>query len=303
MPFSVAPLDDSPAHCAAVRELLRHACVFDRAADVAIEKCWGAAPGGDAATFGAHDGGELVGVAAASKDRLRILAVAPHARGRGIGSALLTAAEQALTDSGATRVRTLDLPGNYLAPGIDVRNREAIAWLGKRGYVAGATLNENLLIDVVNNPLVTAARADEAADKLRAAGYEIRRVRADEQGLTDAVASEFGGAWPFELRRAMAQEIVGIHVAIDRQHGAYAGFAAHDGNNAGLGWFGPAGTWPAHRGRGLGEALLLACLLDVAASHAQCEVAWIGPREFYRRVAGIASERQFVVMTKLVGAK
>jgi predicted N-acetyltransferase YhbS len=88
----------------------------------------------------------------------------------------------------------------------------------------------------------------------------------------------------------------GVHVAI--RDGAFCAFGAHDGNNRGLGWFGPTGTGPAHRGQGLGEALLLACLLDVAALHAHCEVAWIGPRPFYERVAGIASERRFVTFTK-----
>ncbi len=83
--------------------------------------------------------------------------------------------------------------------------------------------------------------------------------------------------------------------------GGIAGFAAHDGNNRGLGWFGPAGTWPAHRGQGVGEALLLACLVEVARDHARCEVAWIGPRTFYERVAGIAGERQFWPMTRQLG--
>jgi len=72
----------------------------------------------------------------------------------------------------------------------------------------------------------------------------------------------------------------------------------HDGNNRGLGWFGPTGTWPAHRGRRLGEALLMACLADVAEHHARCEVAWIGPRAFYDKVAGIAGERRFVVLRR-----
>jgi hypothetical protein len=76
-------------------------------------------------------------------------------------------------------------------------------------------------------------------------------------------------------------------------------FAAHDGNNAGLGWFGPAGTLPAHRGRGLGAALLLQCLLDVAeAGHEAGVIAWIGPREFYERTVGAVDDRMFVVMEK-----
>ena len=69
-------------------------------------------------------------------------------------------------------------------------------------------------------------------------------------------------------------------------------------NYRGLGWFGPTGTWPAHRGRGLGEALLLACLVDVAAAHEICEIAWVGPRAFYERTVGVADVRRFVTMSK-----
>jgi hypothetical protein len=35
-----------------------------------------------------------------------------------------------------------------------------------------------------------------------------------------------------------------------------------------------------------------------AAGHVICEVAWIGPREFYARATGIAGERRFVVLDK-----
>ena len=110
--------------------------------------------------------------------------------------------------------------------------------------------------------------------------------------------AEFGGAWPFELARALGFDPPGVHVAV--KDGAYAAFAAHDGNNRGLGWFGPTGTWPVHRGQGLGEALLVACLVDVADHHARCEVAWIGPRAFYDKVAGVAEDRRFVVLTREV---
>ena len=126
-------------------------------------------------------------------------------------------------------------------------------------------------------------------------GYEVRRAEAGEAAaLAAAIAAEFGGAWPFETVRAL--DGGGVHVAV--KDGEYAAFAAHDGNNQGLGWFGPAGTWSSHRGRGLGEALLLACLRDVAAAHPQCEVAWIGPRRFYEQSAGVAGERRFTVLTK-----
>jgi GNAT superfamily N-acetyltransferase len=285
---------------AAVRDVLAAACAFDRAAEVAHEKVFGDGPAGIVAhAVGAYDGERLVGVASTSGRYLRVLAVTPEARGRGTGSALLAACEQHARDAGEPRLRALDQPGNYLAPGIDERNREALGWLARRGWQRGADTRENLLLDVRGNLRVTAETAASAAAAAVAAGYEVRRARPDEGALVQAVATEFGGAWPFELARALAHEPAAVHVAL--RDGAYCGFAAHDGNNRGLGWFGPTGTWPAHRGRGLGEALLLACLVDVARGHARCEVAWIGPRPFYARVAGIADERRFVVMTREFG--
>jgi len=283
---------------AAAAEVLAAACPYDRAAPVADEKLFGDGPSGPPRAFGAWDGGALAGVAAVAGDRLRVLAVAPGARGRGIGGALLEACVDAARGAGHRRLHALDQPGNYLAPGIDERNTEAIAWLLRRGWQRPprALPRVNLLVDVRGNPRVSAARADELAARAAAAGYEIRRADPDEHALLPAVAAEFGGAWPFELASALRHEPAGVHVALHRE--AYCAFAAHDGNNRGLGWFGPAGTWPAHRGRGLGEALLLACLVDVADTHAQCEVAWIGPRPFYEKAAGVAGERRFVVLER-----
>lgn len=285
------------AQLPAATRVLAAACAYDRAAEVAEEKLFGAGPTTpDPHALGAWDGGELVGVAAVAERWLRVLAVVPEARGRGAGSALLAEAEAIARAAAAPRLRALDQPGNYLAPGIDVRNVDTIAWLVRRGWQRADEVRANCLIDVRGNPQVSPARADAAAARSRARGYEVRRARPDETALVDAARAEFGGAWPFELARALGHEPAGVHVAV--QDGAYCAFAAHDGNNRGLGWFGPTGTWPAHRGHGLGEALLLACLVDVAASHARCEVAWIGPRPFYDKVAGVAADRTFAVMTR-----
>jgi ribosomal protein S18 acetylase RimI-like enzyme len=296
--------------------VLADACAFDRATEVAEEKLFGEAPvvlptgsaldgpgGGvwdrartvSVQAFGAWERDALIGVAAVSGRWLRVIAVTPRARGRGAGSALLAACEAAAKATREKRLRALDQPGNYLAPGVDERNTVAIAWLERRGFARG-DVRENVLIDVRGNPRVSAARASELAAAAAARGYEVRRARSDETALLDAVAVDFGGAWPWELARALAYEPAGVHVAL--KDGAYCAFAAHDGNNRGLGWFGPTGTWPAHRGQKLGEALLMACLVDVAAEHGRCEVAWIGPRPFYDKVAGIAEDRRFVPLAK-----
>ena len=356
----VAPLQRADLPAAEV--ILTRACEFDRAARVAEEKLF--EPGPVSApkpgapvelaapvAFAVYDDRTMVGVAASCGKWLRVLAVVPEARGRGAGSQLL----EACMDAGARR--TLDQPGNYLAPGIDVRNTQALAWLEKRGWTRTGDPRTNVLIRVRGNPRVSRARADELARFSAARGYEVRRAHLAEWPLLDAVAAEFGGAWPHELARALEfvpgprPEFVGVpdpaafsrqfsnadlprvspppameaklraqvgddtadamltmwraklrnavpavHVAL--KDGAYCGFAAHDGNNTGLGWFGPTGTWPAHRGQGLGEALLVACLADVGEHHEHCEVAWIGPRPFYDKVAGIESERQFVVLSR-----
>ena len=294
----VGPLDRS--QLADAELVLADACAFDRATEVAEEKLFEPGPAGPARAFGAWDAtNRLVGVAAIASKWLRVLAVVPPARRHGAGSALLAACETAARDAGDTSLRTLDQPGNYLAPGIDDRNTYAIGWLERRGWARHGDPRVNVLIDVRTNPRVSRARADELAAAARARGYEIRRARPDERTLLDAVHIEFGGAWPFELERALGYDEPGVHVALESDR--YCAFAAHDGNNRGLGWFGPTGTWPAHRGKGLGEALLMACLVDVGREHPRCEVAWIGPRPFYDKVAGIVDERHFVVLTKSVG--
>lgn len=293
-----------PHQLEAVRALLARACAHDAAARVAHEKLFGPAaahPGPHA--LGVWKGAELAGVAAVSGPWIRLLAVDPVHRGQGVGSALLAAAEQAVLATGERTARLLDQPGNYLAPGIDVRNRETIAWLERRGYVRHGE-RTNLLIDL--RP-VRPARPGELPGAAHARAlaavspaYELRRARAeDAEVLAAMIASGFSAAWAFEVGQALGCDPPAVHVAVERASGAHVAFAAHDGNNRGLGWFGPTGTLPEHRGRGLGAALLWACLADVAAAgHEVCEVAWIGPRDFYERAAGLAGERRFIAMRK-----
>lgn len=285
----------SHAELAAARTLLARACPYDRAAEVAEEKLLEAAPEGAPHAFGAYLAGALVGVASVAGARVRLLAVAPEVRGRGVGSALLAACEQEARRADVATLHLLDQPGNYLAPGIDERNQHALAWAARRGYVAGAP-RTNLLVDVRGNPQVSQGRAAELARAAVGRGYQLRRARRAEPGLLAAIAAEFGGAWPFEVARALEGDPPAVHLA--ERDGEVCAFAAHDGNNRGLGWFGPAGTWPRHRGQRLGEALLIACLVDVARHHAQSEIAWIGPEPFYRASCGVAGRRIFVPMRK-----
>src|SRR6185312_5412943 len=151
----VVPLEIGELDAAA--HVLRESCAFDRADRVAREKLFGAGPIGTPHALGAWEGSELVGVASVCARWLRVLAVMPDARGRGIGQALLAAAETIARDAGEHRLRALDQPGNYLAPGIDERNHDAIAWLAKRGWRRDGDARCNVRIAVRGNPRVSEA--------------------------------------------------------------------------------------------------------------------------------------------------
>src|SRR5262245_40438111 len=123
---AIAPL--TRAELAEARAVLAAACAHAEAAAVADEQLFGHAPARAGRAWGARDGGELVGVAATGGAWIRVIAVAPSARRRGVGSALLARAEEELRATGAARARAVNQPGNYLAPGLDERDADTRGW-------------------------------------------------------------------------------------------------------------------------------------------------------------------------------
>jgi GNAT superfamily N-acetyltransferase len=140
---------------------------------------------------------------------------------------------------------------------------------------------ESWRVALAGNPLVSLERAAALEADLRTRGYAVRRAAAaDAPSLLPWIAAHFTDGWAFEVGRALELEPLAVHVAVHGAQGAVVAFAAHDGNNRGLGEFGPAGTLPAHRGQGLGAALLVRSLLDVAAAgHADSVILWVAPGE------------------------
>jgi GNAT superfamily N-acetyltransferase len=296
-PTAMRVFELEPGRLDEARTVLAAACAFDPAAAVAEEKLFGQSATPTAA-LGVADGERLVGVAVSSGRWLRLLAVHPDARRRGCGSALLDEAAARARRSGAARLRTGDQPGNYLAPGIDARNEETVAFFEKRGFVEVAR-NRNLIVRLVDNEHVTPSRAEALADAAARRGYDIRRATPDDEAALLELARGFGPAWAFEVALALGNRPPTVHVAAERASGQLTAFACVDANNRGLGWFGPAGTRPEHRGHGLGQALLVPCLLDAAAAgHRETEIAWIGPQRFYESAAGARPGRSFVVLEK-----
>jgi len=271
-------------------QALRGACTWIDLGVILAEKL-GSGVRGPAAVWVAETSAGPVGVCVRCQDRLRLLAVAPAWRRQGIGSTLLRAAEVGR----GPRLRTGDEAGNYVAPGIYERDTGTLAFLEKRGYEQVGE-SESLIIDLEGNPKLSASRQDELV--ATPAGYQIAPITGPKlEKALDLISSWHGKAWAAEVARAA--------IPPSGAFGAWKGeslvaFAAIDGNNRGLGHFGPAATLEEHRGCGLGAALLISCL-RVAASRGynQCTISWIGPRDFYDRVAGISESRHYLILEKM----
>jgi GNAT superfamily N-acetyltransferase len=125
--------------------------------------------------------------------------------------------------------------------------------------------------------------ADRYAGELAAAGATVRRALAYEKlPVTAWVRAEFGDAWAGECDVAFAREPVACYVAT--RGGRIVGFACHDSTCRNF--FGPMGVAEAARGRGIGSALLLACLHAMAAAgYAYAIIGGAGDDAIYRAVA------------------
>lgn len=298
----------------AATALLDVALTWDRAKVVAGEKLFGGNGRRSGQVLGAFLPGkdELLGVMAQAGRWIKILAVHPQARRRGIGTALLAAAQEWLVaDSSANsrpKLRIGDHSGNYLSPGLDEREEAGQAFLRARGFVEVArTLN--LRAPTQENPRLSDEHIAELTARIKQGGYRTRRATMrDAEALHTMIAQAFSPVWAYEVERALGPELGGaaaaytpalpegpsVHLAVD-ERGAPVAFAAHDGNNRGLGWFGPTGVLREHRGHGLGEILLLHCLRDVVSRPEGGVIAWVGPVEYYARACGARPDRRFVV--------
>ena len=287
----VAALDreDLPA----VGAILEAAFPYDRIGVVLEEKLLGANGSRAGTTLVAWEGSKPAGVIAMAGRWIKVFAVDPDQRNHGVGTVLLDLASAWVRNrGGGGKLRFMDHPGNYLSPGLDVRETAGRGWVERHGFKLSSE-NVNLRVPLADNPRVSEARAAELAAQARARGYVVRRVGRRERDILLQVASQaFAPAWAFELGRALDLDPPAVFAAW--KDGQPVAFAAHDANNTGLGWFGPAGTLTAHRGQGLGEALLLHCLLDVRDRPEGGVIAWIGPRKFYEAV-GAVDDRRFVV--------
>ena len=239
---------------------------------VVDEKCFGAG------VIGAPEVrvyGDFAGVSVTCGKSLRILAVEKSQRRRGIGSALLADAE-----SRGARIVAAEA-GNYFTPGIVTTDEATIRFFVKRGYHETAR-TQNLVAGVGGGEWVA-----------------IRATPVTRDRVLAFIEKEFGRIWRFEASHAFENDPATIFYA--EVDGEIAGFAAHEANNRGLGFFGPTGVAKKHRGRGLGARLLHASLIDLhRLGYARAIIPWTDAIDFYRKACGATVADHFVTLARVI---
>ncbi|MDX1583974.1 MAG: GNAT family N-acetyltransferase [Thermoanaerobaculia bacterium] len=249
---------------------------------VVEEKLFGSGYGGPARCRIALEEGAIRGVSVSCGSAIRLLAVAPAFRHRGIGSELLADAVSEIRLVGQ-RVTVGAAPGNYLVPGVPEENAESIEFLAKRGLVAKTSATD------LTAELRDARRPTERSH------VKIERVRSSTEELERFLEEEFGPAITWEIGHGLMTDRAVVRIA--RSEGAIIGFSACEINNAGLGTFGPQGVSESHRGRGIGAMLLHHSLADLREmGYEQARIPWVSSTKYYERACGAKVAGTYVVM-------
>lgn len=125
---------------------------------------------------------------------------------------------------------------------------------------------------------------DPVIAEMRDAGVVIRRAQTFEMTPVRAfVEQHFGTSWADEIAVGYANKPVSVYIAI--RDGAVVGFGAYECTRKSF--FGPTGVAESERGKGVGKALLLACLWGLReAGYVYGIIGGAGPTDFYTRVCG-----------------
>lgn len=248
---------------------------------------------------GQHLAGFIMGVVRVrngeNRGYVKLLVVDPKRQRRGLGSRLLQELEARLGQGGCVTIRLFEANPNYLVPGLDPRYSEAVAFFEKHGYQRfGETAN--MEVDLAAQDFETAA--DEVS--LRGEGIEIRRAIMGDYDEIMGFLQRHWSAWIPEVQRELLNYPVSLHLALRQDR--VVGFAGFDGNNLNTGWFGPMGTEPSLRGKGIGGVLLRRCLGDLKSQGRRLAIIpWIGPYVFYSHYSGARITRIFWRYKKDIG--
>ncbi|GAC1316236.1 MAG: hypothetical protein NVSMB12_12790 [Acidimicrobiales bacterium] len=204
---------------------------------------------------------------------VRLLAVDPAWRRRGIGSALLQAAEGDARSRGHNRLTIgADAPF-FLWPGVPAATTSLLCLLEHHHY-ARAETNFDMTIDL----------ADAAPPP---AGPHLTKTR--DRDEVDRWLSAHWPNWRMEALRALDKG----NLVIERDADGISAFCAFEVNRRGF--LGPVAVRPDLLGRGAGQAVLEAALHELhRRGRSHVDVVWVGPISPYVRVGARVSTVYFV---------
>ena len=233
---------------------------------------------GSARDYGTEDG--LTGF-------IKLVSVRLDAQRQRVGARLLASLEHELFRAGASCIWAGGSQPRYWWPGVDRANTSASSFFTRFGYEAD---------DEVTNMCVTLTRPLPQSMTLPGTVVSRRLTPGEWPQFKIWMDQSWGSAWQEEVELTLDRNPVSCFVA--SENGSFIGFAAYDTNREG--WFGPMGSSPQSRGKGIGQLLLNKCLDDYRAKGlTDCVIAWAGPRDFYRRTVGAEVSREFVRFRKV----
>jgi len=218
---------------------------------------------------------------------IKLFATDTTRRRRGLATMLLNKIEEQMRAQGVKTLRLLDSNPNYFQPGIDPRYTEAIAFAERNGFKRFADTS-NLEVNLQNQDFDTSVEENQLAVE----NIFIRRAtQEDWQLLEDLIVNHFK-AWLPEIQTAYKNDPISLHIA--EYHGKIEAFSAYDSNNLNTAWFGPMGTNPILRGKGIGGILLKRCLDNMKKQgHKVSIIPWVGPIPFYLHYTNARLTRVF----------
>ena len=225
---------------------------------------------------------------------IKLLCVPDQYRRKGIASSLYSEIEKIFIAEGVNEIRVCESVPNYFMPGIDPFYTEAVCFFESKGFVK---FNDtcNLIADLLNNNFNTT----EEEQQLLNAGITIKRAEGNDRSSLMELIDKYFPGWKGETEASFGNTPVSIYIAaISRK---VIGFSAYENNNKGTGWFGPMGTNPEYRGKGVGSVLFKKCLQDLKdLGFSKAVIPWVGPIPFYMKYANAKVNRVFWRYKKVI---
>jgi predicted N-acetyltransferase YhbS len=158
--------------------------------------------------------------------------------------------------------------------------------------IGGATSNRAPLSEISREttmpdmlvPLLILPAQEPLLARLRAEGVVIRRAHPFEiTAIREFIQKHFSTGWADEVVPCYSRQPISLYIAI--RNGKVIGFGAYECTRRNF--FGPTGVAESERGKGIGKALLIACMHGLRdMGYAYAIIGGAGPTEFYATSVG-----------------